>query len=146
MAMIRDKEFDGDGFDWLIGLRIVKVEYTGAPEDTSIETNGYLLTCDNGTQLLTYENEGCGGCGNGWSELPDLALLANHDNAITNVEAVYDKDETTFRLFIYYSDERFDVGSGDDGYGNGYYGGGFYLRVIKPVKETGEIVKLEAEK
>lgn len=138
MAMIRDKEFDGDGFDWLIGLHIVKVEYTGAPKDTSIGTNGYLLTCDDGTQLLTYENEGCGGCGNGWSELPDLSLLANHDNAITNVEAVYDKDETTFRLFIYYSDERFDVGSGDDGYGNGYYGGGFYLRVIKPIKEKND--------
>ncbi|PTM21877.1 hypothetical protein DA801_14705 [Lacticaseibacillus rhamnosus] len=133
--MIRDKEFDGDGFDWLIGRRIVKAEDAVAPADTYMETGGYLLTCDDGTQLLTYENEGCGGCGNGWSELPDLERLADHDNAITNVEAVYDKDETTFRLFIYYSDERFDVGSGDDGYGNGYYGGGFYLRVIKPVKE-----------
>ncbi|WP_225367130.1 DUF7448 domain-containing protein [Lacticaseibacillus rhamnosus] len=135
MTMIRDKEFDGDGFDWLIGRRIVKAEDAVAPADTYMETGGYLLTCDDGTQLLTYENEGCGGCGNGWSELPDLERLADHDNAITNVEAVYDKDETTFRLFIYYSDERFDVGSGDDGYGNGYYGGGFYLRVIKPVKE-----------
>lgn len=138
MTMIRDKEFDGDGFDWLIGRRIVKAEDAVAPADTYMETGGYLLTCDDGTQLLTYENEGCGGCGNGWSDLPDLSLLANHDNAITNVEAVYDKDETTFRLFIYYSDERFDVGSGDDGYGNGYYGGGFYLRVIKPVKEKND--------
>ncbi|OAT94188.1 hypothetical protein BKP38_03155 [Lacticaseibacillus rhamnosus] len=136
--MIRDKEFDGDGFDWLIGRRIVKAEDAVAPADTYMETGGYLLTCDDGTQLLTYENEGCGGCGNGWSELPDLERLADHDNAITNVEAVYDKDETTFRLFIYYSDERFDVGSGDDGYGNGYYGGGFYLRVIKPVKEKND--------
>lgn len=138
MTMIRDKEFDGDGFDWLIGRRIVMAEDAVAPADTYMETGGYLLTCDDGTQLLTYENEGCGGCGNGWSDLPDLSLLANHDNAITNVEAVYDKDETTFRLFIYYSDERFDVGSGDDGYGNGYYGGGFYLRVIKPVKEKND--------
>lgn len=141
MKMIRDKEFDGDGFDWLIGLHIVEVEYTNAPADTYMETEGYLLTCDDGTQLLTYENEGCGGCGNGWSDLPDLLLLANHDNAITNVEAVYDEDDDeddTFRLFIYYSDERFDVGSGDDGYGNGYYGGGFYLRVIKPVKEKND--------
>ncbi|MGM9457812.1 DUF7448 domain-containing protein [Lacticaseibacillus rhamnosus] len=138
MTMIRDKEFDGDGFDWLIGRRIVKAEDAVAPADTYMETGGYLLTCDDGTQLLTYENEGCGGCGNGWSELPDLERLADHDNAITNVEAVYDKDETTFRLFIYYSDERFDVGSGDDGYGNGYYGGGFYLRVIKPVKEKND--------
>ena len=116
----------------------MKAEDAVAPADTYMETGGDLLTCDDGTQLLTYENEGCGGCGNGWSDLPDLSLLANHDNAITNVEAVYDKDETTFRLFIYYSDERFDVGSGDDGYGNGYYGGGFYLRVIKPVKEKND--------
>lgn len=136
--MSNEQSFDGDGFDWLIGRRIVKVEDAVAPADTYMETDGYLLTCDDGTQLLTYENEGCGGCGNGWSDLPDLSLLANHDNAITNVEAVYDKDETTFRLFIYYSDERFDVGSGDDGYGNGYYGGGFYLRVIKPVKEKND--------
>ncbi|RNE46462.1 hypothetical protein FAM8407_01364 [Lacticaseibacillus paracasei] len=136
--MSNEQSFDGDGFDWLIGRRIVKVEDAVAPADTYMETGGYLLTCDDGTQLLTYENEGCGGCGNGWSDLPDLSLLANHDNAITNVEAVYDKDETTFRLFIYYSDERFDVGSGDDGYGNGYYGGGFYLRVIKPVKEKND--------
>lgn len=135
--MMYEQGFDSDGFDWLIGRRIVKVEDAVAPADTYMETGGYLLTCDDGTQLLTYENEGCGGCGNGWSDLPDLSLLANHDNAITNVEAVYDKDETTFRLFIYYySDERFDVGSGDDDYGNGYYGGGFYLRVIKPVKEV----------
>lgn len=136
--MSNEQSFDGDGFDWLIGRRIVKVEDAVAPADTYMETGGYLLTCDDGTQLLTYENEGCGGCGNGWSDLPDLSLLANHDNAITNVESVYDKDETTFRLFIYYSDERFDVGSGDDGYGNGYYGGGFYLRVIKPVKEKND--------
>lgn len=136
--MSNEQSFDGDGFDWLIGRRIVKVEDAVAPADTFMETGGYLLTCDDGTQLLTYENEGCGGCGNGWSDLPDLSLLANHDNAITNVEAVYDKDETTFRLFIYYSDERFDVGSGDDGYGNGYYGGVFYLRVIKPVKEKND--------
>lgn len=136
--MSNEQSFDGDGFDWLIGRRIVKVEDAVAPADTYMETGGYLLTCDDGTQLLTYENEGCGGCGNGWSDLPDLSLLANHDNAITNVEAVYDKDETTFRLFIYYSDERFDVGSGDDGYGNGYYGGGFYLRVIKPAKEKND--------
>ncbi len=136
--MSNEQSFDGDGFDWLIGRRIGKVEDAVAPADTYMETGGYLLTCDDGTQLLTYENEGCGGCGNGWSDLPDLSLLANHDNAITNVEAVYDKDETTFRLFIYYSDERFDVGSGDDGYGNGYYGGGFYLRVIKPVKEKND--------
>ncbi|MDE3301575.1 DUF7448 domain-containing protein [Lacticaseibacillus rhamnosus] len=139
--MSNEQRFDGDGFDWLIGRRIVKVEDAVAPADTYMETGGYLLTCDDGTQLLTYENEGCGGCGNGWSELPDLSLLANHDNAITNVEAVYYKDGTmygedeTFHLFIYYSDERFDMGSGNDGYGNGYYGGGFYLRVIKPVKE-----------
>lgn len=139
--MSNEQRFDGDGFDWLIGRRIVKVEEAVAPDDTHMETGGYLLTCDDGTQLLTYENEGCGGCENGWSELPDLPLLANHDNAITNVEALYDKplddwdDEDTFRLFIYYADERFDCGKGDDGYGNGYYGGGFYLRVVKPAKE-----------
>ena len=114
--MSNEQRFDGDGFDWLIGRRIVSVEDAVAPADTYMETGGYLLTCDDGTQLLTYENEGCGGCGNGWSSLPDLKRLADHDNAITNVEAVYD-------------DHR-------DGYGNGYYGGGFYLRVIEPTEVT----------
>lgn len=139
--MSNEQRFDGDGFDWLIGRRIVKVEDAVAPADTYMETGGYLLTCDDGTQLLTYENEGCGGCGNGWSELPDLEKLAKRDNAITKVEAVYDEpfddwayEDCTFRLFVYYADERFDVGKGDDGYGNGYYGGGFYLRVIEPTE------------
>ncbi len=139
--MSNEQKFDGDGFDWLIGRRIVKVEDAVSPADTYMETGGYLLTCDDGTQLLTYTNEGCGGCGNGWSSLPDLERLADHDNAITNVEAVYDDnrddfddEDCTFRLFIYYADERFDVGEGDDGYGNGYYGGGFYLRVIEPTE------------
>ena len=143
--MNNDYQFDGDGFGWLIGRRITSVEAIDAPYDAHMSTGGYLLTCDDGTQLLTYENEGCGGCQNGWSELPLLPLLANHDNAITNVEAVYGENETSvfdengaFHLFIYYSDERFDVGSGDDGYGNGYYGGGFYLRVKKPIKGAGK--------
>ncbi|OAU79713.1 DUF7448 domain-containing protein [Lacticaseibacillus rhamnosus] len=141
--MSNEKSFDGDGFDWLIGRRIVKVEDAVAPADTHMDTGGYLLTCDDGIQLLTYENEGCGGCGNGWSSLPDLDRLADHDNAITNAEAVYDDhrddwddEDCTFRLFIYYADERFDFGNGDDGYGNGYYGGGFYLRVIEPTEVT----------
>lgn len=141
--MSNEQKFDGDGFDWLIGRRIVKVEDAVAPADTYMETGGYLLTCDDGTQLLTYTNEGCGGCGNGWSRLPDLEQLAKRDNAITKVEAVYDEplddwgyDYCTFRLFVYYADERFDVGKGDDGYGNGYYGGGFYLRVIEPTEVT----------
>jgi hypothetical protein len=136
MMTTKEQQFDGDGFGWLIGRRIVKVEETVAPKDTYMMTDGYLLTCDDGTQLLTYENEGCGGCGQGWSQLPDLKQLADHDNAITNVEAIYsgDDEDGSFRLFIYYSDERFDVGTGDDGYGNGYYGGGFYLRIIQTMK------------
>jgi len=138
--MSKEQHFDGGGFDWLIGRRIVKVEETVAPKDSYMATDGYLLTCDDGTQLLTYENEGCGGCDNGWSTLPDLQRLTEHDNAITNVETLYAEhddiwdEDTTFRLFIYYADERFNVGEGDDGYGNGYYGGGFYLQVIKPVE------------
>ena len=135
--MTEEQHFDGDEFDWLIGRRIVKVEEAISPRDSNMATDGYLLTCDDGTQLLTYENEGCGGCSNGWSSLPDLLSLADHDNAITNVEAVYDNyhgwdEDTPFRLFVYYADERFDLGVGDEGYGNNYYGGGFYLQVIKP--------------
>lgn len=91
------------------------------------------------SRLHLYENEGCGGCGNGWSELPDLGLLKNTDNIITDVRVEYDEDyfgnfTEEFKVFVLYHDKRFDtvLEYGDDGYGNGYYGGGFYLTVEKP--------------
>jgi hypothetical protein len=59
MMTTKEQQFDGDGFGWLIGRRIVKVEETAAPKDTYMMTDGYLLTCDDGTQLLTYENDYC---------------------------------------------------------------------------------------
>lgn len=120
-----DNHFDGDGFDFLIGLSIVDVI-------------GNTLVLSNGYKLHLYENEGCGGCSNGWSELPNLELLKNTDNIITDVKVDYNKnyfgDTEEFKVFVLYHDKRFDIvlEGGDDGYGNGYYGGGFYLTVENP--------------
>ena len=47
-----DNHFDGDGFDFLIGLSIKDVI-----DDTLVLSNGY--------KLHLYSNEGCGGCGSG---------------------------------------------------------------------------------
>lgn len=120
-----DNHFDGNGFDFLIGLSI-----TDVIDNTLVLSNGY--------KLHLYENEGCCGCGNGWSELPNLELLKNTDNIITDVKVDYIKHSfgktEEFKIFVLYHDKRFDIvlEDGDDGYGNGYYGGGFYLTVEKP--------------
>lgn len=119
-------QFDGGDFDFLVGLKIVKVE-----RDDDVYDTTYRLTLSDGSVFGIKTNSGCGGCSNGWSELPKLSELILLDHVITNVKVEYDKsDKDKFKIFIYYHDKRFD-GEGSDGYGNGCYGGGFWLTLTK---------------
>lgn len=129
---------DGKDFVFLIGKSIVKAEQTICEDDYNIRVNGYVLTCSDGTIIEVAENEGCGGCGNGWSDFRELLKLQENNNVITNV--IYEETDTIgdkFKLFIYYQNDILTI-EGDNGYGNGYYGGGFYVN-IKKVEEANKI-------
>lgn len=125
---------DGNEFDFLIGKSIIKVE----KEETYIDI--FKLICSDGTIIYIETNDGCGGCGNGWSSFEDLKKLEENNNVITNIKTeyttYYDYPED-FTMFVYYEDGTINQLYGDDGYGNGYYGGGFYI-TIKKVGEDNE--------
>lgn len=126
---------DGKDFDFLIGKSIIKVEEAQVKDEYDYLQDGYILTCKDGTIIEIATNEGCGGCGNGWSNFDDLKKLQDNNNVITNIETKYKKgwEEDEFTMFVYYEDNTINELKGDDGYGNGYYGGGFYV-TIKDVK------------
>ncbi len=94
------------------------------------DQNGYIILND-GTQLRIRTNEGCGGCGNGWYYLEELNKC---DNAITNVELVYDQRnyDEVIQIFVYAEDTKIKIIDvyGDEG--NRYYGRGFDILVEKP--------------
>lgn len=132
---------DGKDFTFLIGKSIIKVEEKKLKDEYGYDVDGYVLTCKDGTIIEVELNEGCGGCGNGWSSFEDLKKLEENNNIITNIEVKYDSDdidEDYFTMFVYYEDNTINQLKGDDGYGNGWYGGGFYVtikRVIGSDKE-----------
>ena len=122
---------DGKDFDFLIGKSIVKVDKYKVDDDY-YPVDKYVLTCNDGTFIEILTNDGCGGCGNGWSSFDDLKKLENNNNLITGVETKYSEvayDEDRFTMFIYYEDGEINELQGDDGYGNGCYGGGFYVTI-----------------
>ena len=127
---------DGKDFDFLIGKSIIKVEEKQVKDEYGYNIDGYILTCKDGTIIEIATNEGCGGCGNGWSSFEDLKKLEKNNNVITNIEVKYMRDDE-FTMFIYYEDNTINQLNGDDGYGNGYYGGGFYV-TIKELKNKEE--------
>lgn len=131
---------DGKDFDFLIGKSIIKVEEKQVKDKYGYNVDGYILTCKDGTIIEIATNEGCGGCGNGWSSFEDLKKLEENNNVITNVEVKYTEggwEDDEFTMFVYYEDNTINQLKGDDGYGNGYYGGGFYI-TIKNVESKGE--------
>ena len=131
---------DGKDFDFLIGKSIIKVEEKQIKDEYGDEVDGYILTCKDGTIIEIATNEGCGGCGNGWSSFEDLKKLEENNNIITNIEVKYTEDgwdDDEFTMFIYYEDNTINQLKGDDGYGNGWYGGGFYV-TIKNLESKGE--------
>ena len=127
---------DGKDFDFLIGKSIIKVEEKKVKDEYDYNVDGYILTCKDGTIIEIATNEGCGGCGNGWSSFEDLKKLEKNNNVITNIEVKYMRDDE-FTMFIYYEDNTINQLNGDDGYGNGWYGGGFYV-TIKELKNKEE--------
>lgn len=135
------KHKNGKDFNFLIGKSIIKVEEKQVKSKYGYyDVDDYILTCKDGTIIEIETNEGCGGCGNGWSSFEDLKRLEENNNVITNVEVKYTKDgwgDDEFTMFIYYEDNTINQLKGNDGYGNGYYGGGFYI-TIKNVESKGE--------
>ena len=121
------KAFNADGtdFNFLIGKRINEV---------ICNDDSYQLTTTDGEKITITVNEGCGGCSNGWSDIDDLKVLEDSDNAIMNVVCSQRDYEDQFKLFIYYHDKTLEI-EGDDGYGNGYYGGGFWVTIEKEEAE-----------
>lgn len=133
---MKNEHCDGRNFDFLIGKSIKKVEEQRVKDDYGYLVDGYILTCDDGTIIEVATNEGCGGCGNGWSSFDDLKKLEDNNNVITNIKVEYSKicyGDDEFKMFVYYADGTINELKGDDGYGNGYYGGGFYI-TIKDIK------------
>lgn len=133
---MKRKHCDGKNFVFLIGKSIAKVEEVKIKDEYDDFVEGYVLNCKDGTIIEIATNEGCGGCGNGWSSFDDLKKLEENHNVITNVECKYTEDgweDDEFTLFVYYADNTINQLKGDDGYGNGYYGGGFYV-TIKDIK------------
>lgn len=123
---------NGSDFDFLIGKSIIKVEEKEVKDEYGYYVDGYILTCKDGIVIEIAKNEGCGGCGSGWSSFEDLKKLEKNNNVITNIEVKYMRDDE-FTMFIYYEDNTINQLNGDDGYGNGWYGGGFYV-TIKELK------------
>ena len=89
------------------------------------------MKLDDGTSLWIAANEGCGGCNNGWYSLEELNKC---DNAITDVELVYDKrsSDEVIQIFVIAEDRRVKIIDVQGDEGNGYYGRGFTIYIEKP--------------
>jgi hypothetical protein len=115
-----DSGFNKEMKDLLLYRKIVKAE--------AIDEQTATLTLDNGVEITTKGNEGCGGCGNGWFYLNKLNAC---DNVITNVECVCegsDYDDCVYKIFVFTTDDKIECVS-YEGYDNGYYGTGFEVYV-----------------
>lgn len=110
-------------FKSLIGQKIICVDEVGVTK---------ILTTDKGVKLTVEENEGCGGCGNGWSSFVMPDDLTDCNNAIVDVSITSGNDgEGSYILSIFKENKQISKILTDDGYGNGYYGGGFQIEVTK---------------
>ena len=94
---------------------------------TQVDSMEAILTLDNGTELIVFGNEGCGGCGNGWY---DIYELNECNNVITDVQCLTENESADgkYHLFVYAEDRRINCVT-YDGYDNGYYGTGYNLYV-----------------
>lgn len=127
IAHSEDARFEEKVRDLLLYRKIVKAEIIG--DQTAV------LTLDNGTQLIAEGNEGCGGCENGWFYLDELNAC---ENAITDVECVYEgtEYEAVYHLYVFADNKKINCLQ-YSGYDNGYYGVGYdlYVSVKKGGKE-----------
>jgi hypothetical protein len=125
-----------EDLDFLIGKSIVKVL---GYDDLSDKVVDYCLVCSDGTRVVVELNEGCGGCGRGWSELTGLEKLAENNNAITNIRYEWGEgdeyDESRFTAFIYHCDNKYSTVMGDIGYDDvGCYGSGYWVTIKKVIE------------
>ncbi len=72
------------------------------------------------------ENEGCGGCSNGWSSIKILPDFINKEIKIETIKSIGDNYSDEYKLSI--NDKI--VADVDTGWGNGYYGGDFKINLI----------------
>ncbi|EOT4860558.1 TPA: hypothetical protein ACKQ4H_001852 [Streptococcus pyogenes] len=96
-----------------------------------------------GTVIKIELNEGCGGCGNGWSELNITTENPNLESAVMGVEYTekYSEWDDEFKIFVYMTDNSVIEIYGYDGVGNGYYGYGFWVTV----KNLDDLIESELE-
>lgn len=72
------------------------------------------------------ENEGCGGCNNGWSSIEVLPEFIEKDIKVKTIcDKTDDKNSDKYELFI----NNNKVADVDTGWGNGYYGGDFEITI-----------------
>jgi hypothetical protein len=102
-------------FDFLKGLL--------GKEITFIDSNLFIT---DGHYYQIVENEGCGGCGNGWSSIEVLPEYINKKIKIKKIASVGDEDSDEYDLVI--NDKK--IAKVDTGWGNGYYGGDFEVNII----------------
>lgn len=84
-----------------------------------LENNTFEL---DGKLYYIKENEGCGGCGNGWSS---FKLLPKFINRKINIKTVTSKDSEYDKYELFINGKLF--ANVDTGWGNGYYGGDFEI-------------------
>lgn len=91
--------------------------------------NSNLLLVD-GKHYQIEENEGCGGCGSGWSKISVFKPFLNKLILVKKVESQQEKSE-------YGEDDEYKlvingnyIADVDTGWGNGYYGGDFTVKLI----------------
>lgn len=120
-----EREYDGENIEDLKKLLL----YHKVVDAKVISDYCGELILDNGMTLEVIPNMGCGGCGNGWYYLSDLAKC---ENVITDVSIEYSQNDDydeVIRVFVFTEDERIKIIDvyGDEG--NGYYGRGFNIYV-----------------
>ena len=90
--------------------------------------NSNLILVDNKLYQIE-ENEGCGGCSNGWSSIVVLDEFINKEINIEDVKQGYKNDgyeNDEYELFI----NGIKIADVDTGWGNGFYGGDFKINLI----------------
>ena len=123
-----DLDFEDKVSNLLLYHKIVSI--------TQVDSMEAILTLDNGIELITIGNEGCGGCGNGRYNIYELNEC---DNVITDVQCLTENQSADgkYHLFVYAEDRRINCIT-YDGYDNGYYGTGYRLYVRIREKERSE--------
>lgn len=95
--------------------------------------NDSILELDNGIQLEFIGNEGCC-CGAGRYDITELNECSN---IITDVEFIDEEvnesdgwsSEHSYKIFVYFENEKIKLLQCDGDDGNGYYGTGYHINV-----------------